>query len=59
MSKIADTLADDEPNPVQDARKQCLGLDLHEQLEIIDWNGPDDPENPLSQPLHLIPHTGY
>jgi hypothetical protein len=36
----------DEPHPHLDAQRERLGLDLNEEIEIVDWDGPGDPENP-------------
>ena len=36
----------DEPHYHADAQREAFGFDLDEEINIVDWNGPDDPENP-------------
>ncbi|KAK4502361.1 hypothetical protein PRZ48_005786 [Zasmidium cellare] len=35
-----------QPHPSQAARNASVGLGEDENIEIVDWDGPDDPENP-------------
>ena len=38
-----------EPHPRADAQREALGLDLNEEIDIVDWDGPLDPDNPYVQ----------
>jgi hypothetical protein len=39
-------VAANEPHPRAETQRAGLGLDYNEGIEIVDWNGPGDPENP-------------
>ncbi len=42
---MAHTVAN-EPHPHAEAQRAAIGLGGNEDIEIVDWDGPDDPENP-------------
>ena len=46
VKRITDSAPANEPHPHEEAMRDRLGLGSNDELEIIDWNGPDDPENP-------------
>lgn len=35
-----------EPHPHAEARNASVGVPVNEEIQIVDWDGLDDPENP-------------
>lgn len=37
-----------EPHPHAEAQKEAMGVPQDQDIEIVDWEGPHDPENPFN-----------